>query len=127
MPTPAATEPAPVLCGAKGLCPRCGARTLYDGLLAFAPRCARCGLDFSGFNVGDGPAAFLTTIIGTLVCIGAIALALTVNPPWWVQALLWVPVSTLSVIGSLRLTKGWLLALEYRNSAREGRQVPREP
>ncbi|WCT73439.1 DUF983 domain-containing protein [Sphingomonas naphthae] len=124
---PIAVEPPPASCGIKGICPRCGARTLYDGLLAFAPRCTACGLDFSGFNVGDGPAAFLTTIIGTLVCIGAIALALTVNPPLWVHALLWVPIATVATIGSLRVTKGWLLALEYRNAAREGRIAGNEP
>jgi uncharacterized protein (DUF983 family) len=116
-----------VACGLGGLCPRCGAKTLYAGLLSFAPSCPACGLDFSTFNVGDGPAAFLTTIIGTLVCIAAISLALSVEPPWWVHVLLWVPITTVAVIGSLRLTKAMLLALEYRNAAREGRIDPREP
>ena len=30
------------------------------------PRCRACGLDFARFNVGDGPAAFLTLIVGAL-------------------------------------------------------------
>ena len=50
-----------------GLCPQCGARGLFDGVAQFAPKCRACGLDFSTFNVGDGPAAFLTLIIGALV------------------------------------------------------------
>ena len=35
--------------------------------------------------------------------------------------LLWIPLTILLVIVSLRWAKGALLALEYRNSAREGR------
>jgi len=104
-----------------GLCPRCAARTLFDGLASFAPRCRVCGLDYSAFNVGDGPAAFLTLIIGALITGLAIALDLSVRPPFWVHVLLWVPITAAAVIGSLRVAKGMLLVLEYRNSAREGR------
>ena len=43
-----------------GLCPRCGARTLFAGWTRFADNCRACGLDLTRFNVGDGPAAFLT-------------------------------------------------------------------
>lgn len=105
----------------KGLCPRCGAPTLFAGLLRYAERCSKCGLDFSAFNVGDGPAAFLTLILGTIVVIGAVALELAWSPPLWLQMAIWTPVTLAGVILSLRLAKGWLLALEYRNQAEEGR------
>lgn len=114
-------EPRPLDCGLKGLCPRCGARTLFAAAIRFAPRCRACGLDFDAFNVGDGPAAFLTLILGTLVMIGAVTLALTIAPPLWVQLLIWTPVTLAGVILSLRVAKGWLIALEYRNAASEGR------
>ena len=105
----------------KGLCPRCGQPTLFRTVLAFADRCPHCGLDISGFNVGDGPAAFLTLILGTVIVALAIWLQLAAAPPWWVHALLWPPVTLAAVIGSLRLAKGALIAAEYRNAAREGR------
>ena len=104
----------------KGLCPRCGAKTLFGGIVSFAPSCRACGLDFSAFNVGDGPAAFLTLIIGALITGLAIALELIAEPPFWVHILLWLPLTALAVAGSLRFAKGMLLVLEYRNSAREG-------
>ncbi len=72
------------------------------------------------FNVGDGPAAFLTLILGSIVTGLAIWLELEVSPPWWVH-LVWVPVTLGAVLGSLRLAKGALIALECRNAAREGR------
>lgn len=119
------TEPSIADAALRGLCPRCGSQTLYAGLLRFAPSCRACGLDFNSFNVGDGPAAFLTLIIGTLITILAIALELSAEPPLWVHALIWLPLTLALTIGSLRLAKAALLALEYRNQAREGRIDPR--
>lgn len=111
----------PVDSGLKGACPRCGARTLFRSAIAFADRCPACGLRFADFNVGDGPAAFLTLGIGAIVTVLAITLELSAEPAWWVHALLWPPLALAGVIAALRVAKGWLLALEYRNAAREGR------
>ncbi|MBB4616525.1 DUF983 domain-containing protein [Sphingomonas abaci] len=116
--------PSIVQAGLKGLCPRCGAASLYAGLLRFRDRCAACGLDLTRFNVGDGPAAFLTLILGALVVGLAIWLQVKVAPPWWVHGLIWVPFMTVATIASLRVAKAMLLWAEYRNAAREGRIEP---
>jgi uncharacterized protein (DUF983 family) len=118
------TAPGIVQVGLHGLCPRCGARTLFVGFIRFADRCGACGLDLDHFNVGDGPAAFLTLIVGTLVCVGAIALELSVHPPFWVHVIVWVPVTLALVLVLLRVAKGMLIASEYRNKAGEGRVAP---
>jgi uncharacterized protein (DUF983 family) len=86
----------------------------------FSDRCGACGLDYSSFNVGDGPAAFLTLIIGALVVALAMAVELTIKPPFWVHILLWVPFTAAAVVYGLRVAKGVLLSLEYRNAAHEG-------
>ncbi|HEX8193556.1 MAG TPA: DUF983 domain-containing protein [Allosphingosinicella sp.] len=117
------TEPTPVQVSLGGLCPRCGAKTLFAGFARFAASCRACGLDFTAFNVGDGPAAFLTLGIGALVTGLAIALELISTPPWWVHVLIWLPLTVAMVMGSLRYSKGALLALEYRHRAREGQIV----
>jgi uncharacterized protein (DUF983 family) len=118
------TPPSPLAAGIGGLCPRCGARTLFQGLLRFAPRCRACGLDYQAFNVGDGPAAFLILLVGTLIVGLALWLELAAEPPFWVHLLLWPILTLLLVIGSLRVGKGMLLTLEFRNAAREGRVAP---
>ena len=121
------TDPTPVSSPAiaevalKGLCPRCGRPLLFAGWVRFADRCSGCGLDFSRFNVGDGPAAFLTLILGALVVAGAITLELTLHPPLWLHMLIWIPVTAAGVIWSLRVAKAALLAADDRNAAREGR------
>ena len=112
----------PTLAGASlnGLSPRCGARTLFDGPVMLAPRCRSCGLDFAALNVGDGPAAFLILIVGAIIAVGAIAIELSFEPPWWVHAV-WLPVGILLTVGGLRLGKAALLFQEYKHHAGEGR------
>ena len=104
----------------RGRCPRCAKGPLFSGWVTFAPRCTACGLDFSSFNVGDGPAAFLIFIVGTIVVVGALLLDAAAEPPWWVH-LIWIPVAAGLTIGGLRVSKAWLLAQEYKHRTREGR------
>lgn len=116
-------EPEPAISQVQaaltGLCPKCGSRTLFVGVAKFAPECRVCGLDFDRFNVGDGPAAFLTLIIGALVLVLALVLELSAHPPFWVHALLWIPLTGIAVAYGLRISKGWLLQAEYWRNARE--------
>ena len=100
----------------QGQCPRCGERTLFAGAAAFAPRCRACGLDFAAFNVGDGPAAFLILIVGAILTVGAIAVELAFEAPWWVH-LVWIPVGAALTVGGLRLAKALLIAREYQTGA----------
>lgn len=116
--------PEPMSAALKGQCPKCGASGLYAGLAGFAPECRQCGLDYSSFNVGDGPAAFLTMIIGTVLVILALVLEQGLHPPVWVHIILWPLIGAAMTIALLRITKGWLLATEYRRGAEEARNKP---
>jgi uncharacterized protein (DUF983 family) len=104
-----------------GLCPDCGAKTLFAGPVRFASNCKACGLDYSAFNVGDGPAALLTMALGALIIVLAFMLEIAAHPPFWVHAVLWVPITVGLVLLSLRFAKGALLVAEHRNKAKEGR------
>lgn len=105
-----------------GLCPECGDKTLFAGAAKFSDRCDNCGLDYSAFNVGDGPAALLTMLIGALVIILAIIVDSIFRPPFWVHVIIWVPFTAATTVASLRVSKGALLVLEHRNRAGEGIQ-----
>jgi uncharacterized protein (DUF983 family) len=120
IPNGTAAEPSSASAALRAACPRCGAQTLYSGWVRFAPKCRGCGLEFDGFNVGDGPAAFLIFIVGTITVVAALVVDGLFSPAWWVH-LVWIPVATVLTIGGLRLSKAWLLAQEYKHRAREGR------
>lgn len=115
--------PPPLAAAVKGLCPRCGARGLFKGPVEFADRCRTCGLDFTTFNVGDGPAAILTLMLGALIVGVAITIQLTLDPPILLQMAIWLPVTVVGVVWSLRIAKAALIGAEYRNAAHEGRIV----
>ncbi|KPF77397.1 hypothetical protein IP68_01720 [Blastomonas sp. AAP25] len=104
-----------------GECPACGSRTLFAGWVRFATRCRACGHDFSSYNVGDGPAAFLILVIGALVCAFALVLQVRMSPPFWVHILLWVPITSALVLLSLRVSKAAMLIHEARAEVREGK------
>lgn len=76
--------------------------------------------------MGDGPAAFLTLIIGAVIVILAMWLQLSVEPPWWVHVILWLPLTVGGVIGGLRLAKAALLWSEYRQRAGDAQQPPED-
>lgn len=114
-------QPSLIAVATLGLCPRCGARGLFAGLADFAPKCPQCGLDYTSFNVGDGPAAFLTLLIGALACVVAGWMALSVDPPWWVYVIVLGPATLGLIVWGLRAGKAALLAAEYRRRAGEHR------
>ena len=117
---PVGAAPSLAAAAFQGLCPKCGARTLFAGLARFASRCRSCGLDFEGYNVGDGPAAFLILIVGAIVAVGAILLDQAVGPPWGVH-LIWLPIGAALTIYGLRLGKAALIYQEHKHRAGEGR------
>jgi uncharacterized protein (DUF983 family) len=113
-------QPGMVPAALFGLCPDCGAKTLFAGPISFSSHCPACGLNYSVFNVGDGPAALLTMVLGALIIILAFMLEIAVDPPFWVHAILWVPLTVALVLLMLRFSKGMLLIAEHRNKAKEG-------
>lgn len=102
-----------------GLCPQCRSKTMFAGVAKFAPNCTACGLDYSAFNVGDGPAAFLTMVIGALDVILALWLFFTFAAPAWLIIVLLIPFTFGLVLFGLRVSKGALLITEYRRRAFE--------
>ena len=104
-----------------GLCPKCGAPGLFRIGASFNKACPGCGLDYTSFDVGDAAAPILIFLVGTIVVVGAIWLELSRSPPWWVHVVVWVPLTVGLTLLLLRIAKGMLLALEYKNDAQLGR------
>jgi uncharacterized protein (DUF983 family) len=107
--------------GMRGRCPRCGEGRLFNGFLEVAPRCPACGLDFSFADSGDGPAVFIMMIVGFIVVGLALFVEFTFSPPYWVHAVLWIPLVIGLSLGLLRPLKGFLIAQQYKHRAESGR------
>lgn len=108
----------------KGLscrCPRCGKGKLFRGFLTLAPRCEVCGLDYAFVDTADGPAFFVMFLSGFIVAASALAVEMAYSPPYWVHAVLWIPLILLTTIAPLRPMKGLLVAMQYHHKAEEVR------
>ena len=111
----------PIAAGLKGRCPRCGEGKLFSSFLAVGRECEVCRLEYSFADAGDGPAVFVILIIGFVVVGLALWMEVNLAPPLWLHLLLWIPLTLALSLGSLRLIKGMLITLQYRNKAAEGR------
>jgi uncharacterized protein (DUF983 family) len=107
--------------GLLGRCPSCGKGRLFQGFLTLRPRCENCGLDFSFVDSADAPAFFIMFFSGFVVAGSALAVEVLYAPPYWVHALLWVPLILITTLLPLRPMKGLMIALQYQNKAAEGR------
>jgi uncharacterized protein (DUF983 family) len=111
----------PIAAGLRGRCPRCGEGKLFHGFLGLREACDRCGLDYGFADAGDGPAVFVILIGGFIVVFAALITEFVYQPPYWVHALLWLPLILLVTLAPLRPIKGLLIALQYHHKAAEGR------
>jgi len=115
----------PIARGLRGRCPRCGEGRLFRGFLTLRPRCERCGLDLDFADAGDGPAVFVILIGGAIVVAAALITEVVYQPPYWLHAMLWLPLVLLVTLAPLRPIKGLMIALQYHHRAQEGRLVQR--
>ncbi len=102
-------------------CPRCGTGKLFSAYLKFTDRCTVCDLDYRFADSGDGPAVFVILIAGAFIVGMALAIEVNFSPPYWVHAILWLPLTLGLCLGLLPVFKATLFALQYRHQAGEGR------
>ena len=112
---------SPIVTGLTGRCPRCGQGRLFDGFLTLRPYCKVCGLDYSFTDAGDGPAVFVILLAGFVVVGAALIVEFRYQPPYWLHAVIWLPLILLATLGPLRSIKGLLIALQFHHKAAEGR------
>lgn len=113
--------PAAILSGVAGRCPRCRKGKMFSGLLALRKKCESCGLDYSFADAGDGPAIFVILISGFIVVAAALIVEVKYQPPFWLHAVLWLPLILLVTLLPLRMIKGLLISLQYHYKAAPGR------
>jgi uncharacterized protein (DUF983 family) len=107
----------------KGLCPRCGAATLFEGPGAPTRSCRACGLDFAAAQTSGRTGAFITLLIAAALAALALGLEKTVSLPLWLHALLWIPITIGAILFALRFVAAARLLDRYRNSGGD-RSIP---
>ncbi|MBV8938817.1 MAG: DUF983 domain-containing protein [Alphaproteobacteria bacterium] len=96
-------------------CPACGKGKLFDGLLNVTERCGVCHLSLKEHEKGDGPAFFAIVAVGFIVTGLAGYVEYAYQPPYWLHAVLWLPLIVILSLYFLRVFKAWLIAMQYRH------------
>jgi uncharacterized protein (DUF983 family) len=103
----------------KCCCPQCGEGRLFKGFITTVERCEVCGLALARGDSGDGPAVFLTFVLGFTVVPIALWVAMSVDWPLWLHTIVWGVVILGLTMGMLRPAKAYLTALQFRHRASE--------
>ena len=103
-----------------GLCPRCGAKTLFEAPARVALTCPNCDLDLGALERGARFAGLLTALLAVILIIIAYAVEAALAPPLWLQAAFWAPVTVGVVVFTLRLFKTTLLYARYERRLEKG-------
>ena len=98
--------------GWRGKCPRCGVGRLFSSFLKMHSHCPSCELGLEPFRADDAPAYFTIFAVGHVV----VPLVLVLEryggqPPLWVHAALWLPLSVVLALFLLPRIKGAVIAL----------------
>lgn len=99
-----------------GLCPRCGAASLFAAPAAVAETCRSCGLAFRPLERGSRWAGVFTLLLALVLTILALTVDWLLAPPLWLQLAFWAPVTVGGVIFALRLFKTVLLYAAYERT-----------
>mgnify|MGYP005853669881 CR=1 FL=1 len=118
-PTDNKGQPGLVSAALSGLCPRCGARTLFAAPAVLADECAACGLDIIALERGGRFVGVVTMLLALALILAALGVDEWLRPPLWLSLLFFAPLTVGAVIGGLRFYKTMWVYHQY-----EERQQP---
>lgn len=95
-------------------CPRCRQGKLFRDLLSVVDHCDRCALVLKHHDAADGPAFFSLVLVGCVLMGLVTVVERAYAPPLWLHALLWIPLTFILSIASLRALKAVFVTVEYR-------------
>ena len=98
----------------RGRCPRCGHGSVFKSYLKITDSCPVCRLGLEGHDVGDGPVVPAILLIGGIVSAMAFYTEIKYQPPYWLHAVLWLPMIVVATMVTLPAIKGIAIALQHR-------------
>jgi uncharacterized protein (DUF983 family) len=99
--------------GFFGCCPACGRGRMFRGFLKVADRCPACGEALHHHQADDAPAYFVILIVGHLVVPLALIVEIAWAPPYWLHAVIWLPLTAGLAVGLLQPIKGAIVGFQW--------------
>ena len=100
----------------SGLCPRCGAKTLFGAPAALASECTACGIEIRALERGGRFVGVVTMLLALVLILAALGVDEWLRPPLWASLLFWAPVTVGAVVFGLRFYKTMWVYHQYEES-----------
>ncbi len=109
--------------GAANRCPVCGTPPLFAGYLRVRATCTQCHTQLNAVHADDIPPYFTILLVGHIIVPLLLLVEVNFAPPIWLEAAIFLPLTTLLTLLLLRPIKGatvaWLLHNESKADARD--------
>lgn len=96
-----------------GLCPRCGAKTLFGAPAGLVDECTACGLNLLSLERGGRFVGVVTMVLALGLMLAALGMDKWLRPPLWLSLAVWLPVTVGGVIFVLRFYKTMWVYHQY--------------
>ena len=106
-------QPGLVSAALSGLCPCCGAKTLFSAPAVLAEQCSACGLDVLALERGGRFVGVVTMLLALVLILAALGVDEWLRPPLWLSLAFWGPVTVGAVIFTLRFYKTMWVYHQY--------------
>ena len=97
--------------GFLGRCPACGQSHLFNGFLRVVPECTHCGAPLGLARADDAPPYFTILIVGHIVIPALVLMQKYDDPPGWLLAAIFLPLTLFLALGLIRPIKGSTVGL----------------
>lgn len=112
-----AAPPRPVtgalMRGVRGLCPACGAGSLFSSYLKVSPYCPTCAEELYHHRADDAPPYAVIFVVGHIVVPLMVLVEEMFQPALWVHLSLWLPLTLGLCLALLPPLKGMLINLQW--------------
>jgi uncharacterized protein (DUF983 family) len=86
---------------------------MFRAFLKVADRCTVCGEALHHHRADDAPAYFVILIVGHIVVPLALVVEVAYAPPYWLHAVLWLPLTIGLAVGLLQPVKGAIVGWQW--------------
>jgi len=100
--------------GLRCRCPNCGKGRMFRAFLKVADKCEVCGEELFHQRADDFPAYLVIVLVGHLVVPLILHVEMAYQPPYWVHAVLWLPLTLALALLLIQPVKGAVVAIQWR-------------
>ena len=88
---------------------------MFRAFLKVADRCPACGEALHHHRADDAPAYFVILIVGHVVVPLSLGVEVAFAPPYWLHAVIWLPLTIGMAVGLLQPVKGAIVGWQWAN------------